>query len=79
MKLGKLGEQFVLKSQKVFDNIKFLTHEVVDSREYYSKRIRRDEKARADFLAMLEDEHMEGVYMRDIIRLGVKPDDPCLR
>lgn len=79
MKLGKLGEQFVLKSHKAFDNIKFLAHEVVDSNKYYPKRIQRDEKARADFLAMLEKEDVEGIYMRDIIRLEVKPDDSCLR
>ena len=41
MKLGKLGEQIVLKSEKAFDAIKFQKYEIADSAEYYIKRKKR--------------------------------------
>ncbi len=34
MKLGKLGEQFVLKSQKAFEEIHFLSYEMADLKLY---------------------------------------------
>ena len=79
MRLGKLGEQFVLKSQKAFDTIKFLSYVPVDHRQYYVKRKSRDDEARAAFLAELEENDLYGLYMRDILRQEVKPDDPRLR
>ena len=79
MKLGKLGEQFVLKSEKAFNLIEFVSYVPVDHTEYYSRRKTRDEEARAAFRAELEKDDIEGLYMRDIIREGVKADDPRLR
>jgi len=79
MRLGKLGEQFVLKSQKAFDTIKFLSYVPVDNRQYYVKRKSRDDEARAAFRAELEENDLDGLYMRDILRQEVKPDDPRLR
>ena len=79
MRLGKLGEQFVLKSQKAFDTIKFLSYVPVDNRQYYVKRKSRDDEARAAFRAELEENDLDGLYMRDILRQEVKPADPRLR
>lgn len=79
MHLEKLGEQFVLKSQKAFQCIQFLNAESVDSTQYYPKRKARDEEARAAYRTELEKDDMNGLYMRDIIREEVKPDDPRLR
>ena len=79
MKLGKLGEQFVLKSEKAFNLIEFVSYVPVDHTEYYSRRKIRDEEARAAFRAELEKDDIEGLYMRDIIREEVKADDPRLR
>jgi hypothetical protein len=79
MKLGKLGEQFVLKSQKVFDTIKFIEYEVADNTIYYAKRKARDDEARAAYLKELENEDLDGIFMRDIIREEMKPNDPRLR
>ena len=39
----------------------------------------RDDEARAAFNAELEKDDLNGLYMRDIIREEVKPDDPRLR
>lgn len=79
MRLGKLGEQFVLKSSAAFEKIQFVSYEVADNTQYYAKRKARDDEARAAFRAELEKDDLNGLYMRDIIREEVKPDDPRLR
>ena len=79
MRLGKLGEQFVLKSQAAFDKIKFISYETCDNTVYYAKRKARDDEARAAFRAELERDDLDGLYMRDIIREEVQPNDPRLR
>lgn len=79
MRLGKLGEQFVLKSQAAFDKIKFISYETCDNTVYYAKRKARDDEARAAFRAELERDDLDGLYMRDIFREEVQPNDPRLR
>ena len=79
MRLGKLGEQVVLKSRKAFDNIRFLSYVPVDSTEYYAKRKLRDDDARMAYRVKMDEEDIDGLYMRDIIREEVKPDDSRLR
>ena len=79
MKLGKLGEQVVLKSEKAFDAIEFLGYEIADNTIYYPKRKRRDEKARAAYRRKLEEDDWNGIYMRDIIKEEMMADDDRLR
>ena len=79
MKLGKLGEQFVLKSEKAFDTIRFLDYTPADSVVYYPKRKARDEEARDAYLKELEQEDLNGIYLRDIIREEMKQNDVRLR
>ena len=79
MRLGKLGEQFVLKSTAAFEKLQFVSYEVADNTQYYAKRKARDDEARAAFRAELEKDDLNGLYMRDIIREEVKPNDPRLR
>lgn len=79
MRLGKLGEQIVLKSKKAFDEIKFISYEVCDNKIYYAKRKARDDEAREAFNLELDKEDLRGLFMRDIIRKEVMPDDPRLR
>lgn len=79
MRLGKLGEQFVLKSPTAFEKIQFVSYEMADNTEFYAKRKARDGEARAAFNAELEKDDLNGLYMRDIIREEVKPNDPRLR
>ena len=69
MRLGKLGEQIVLKSKKAFDALTFIEAIKAPSQEYFSKYKLRDEQARDKYrhLAskpMAEDE----TYVIDIIR-----------
>lgn len=66
MRLGKLGEQVVIMSKKAFSSLSFSSYAPVDSSEYYVKRKARDEEARADYLAVLEKEDKDGVYIRDL-------------
>ena len=79
MRLGKLGEQFVLKSPKAFDAIRFLGYTVADNAVYYAKRKVRDDEARAAYAKELEAADIDGIFMRDILREEMKPDDPRLR
>lgn len=79
MRLGKLGEQYVLKTEKAFEAIQYVGHQAADNTIYYARRKARDDEARAAFMAELEREGMDGIYMRDIIREGVTADDARLR
>lgn len=79
MRLGKLGEQFVIKSPGAFEKLCFLSYEITDNTVYYAKRKARDEDARAAFRAELERDDANGLYMRDIIREEVQPNDARLR
>lgn len=79
MRLGKLGEQFVLKSRNAFEAVRFDGYETVDSAVYYPKRKSRDEEARDAYQAELERDITEGLYIRDLIQGRVKPDDPRIR
>lgn len=79
MQLGKLGEQFVLKSPKAFEAIKFIGYTVADNTIYYAKRKVRDDAARAAYQKELEKDDLDGIFMRDIIREEIRSDDPRLR
>lgn len=79
MRLGNLGEQFVIKSQKAFDEIKFISYAPVNHKEYYPKRKSRDEEARAAYRRELERSDVRGIYMINLIQGEVDPDDPRLR
>ena len=75
MKLGKLGEQIVLKSQFAFSRIKFEGFEVAEKEEFYVLRKSRDDEANQLYLEMLEEDS-NGLYIQDIIRGGITNDDP---
>lgn len=79
MRLGKLGEQLVIKSSAAFEKLRFLSYEIADNTVYYAKRKARDEEARAAFRAEMERDDVNGLYMRDIIREEVQPNDVRLR
>ena len=75
MKLGKLGEQIVIKSQFAFSRLKFEGFDVAEKDEFYVLRKSRDDEANRLYLEMLEEEG-DGLYIQDIIRGGIKNDDP---
>ncbi len=75
MRLGKLGEQIVIKSKFAFSKLKYEGFEVAEKDAYYVLRKARDEKANQTYLDILEEE-ADGLYIQDIIRGGVTNDDP---
>ena len=79
MKLGKLGEQIVLKSKKAFDLIEFQKYKVAEGKKYYTLRLNRMEKAKSDYKKSLEDSDISRLFIRDLILGDVKDDDPRLR
>ncbi len=78
MRLGKLGEQYALKSERAFEQLKFVSFEAAETIEYYSRRKVRDADARAAYEKELEKDDIDGIYMRDLIRYGEKYYDTRL-
>lgn len=81
MKLGTLGEQVVLISERAFKQIEFIEQETADYREYYFKRTQRDKKARETYASRKKDlqQLINDVFILDIIREDMKNDDPRLQ
>ena len=69
MRLGKLGEQVVLKSKKVFEALKFVEDIKAPREEYFAKYRQRDEEARGRYRQIASKPLAENeVYFIDIIR-----------
>ena len=77
MRLGKLGEQFALKSPYAFEKLRFKQFHTAEREIYYPKKKAGNEKAIEEYRKM-EEETVDGLYMIDILRKKVKNDDPCL-
>ncbi len=75
MRLGKLGEQIVLKSQFAFSKIRFEGFEVARKDEFNVLRKARNDKASQTYLGIQEEEG-DGLYILDIMRGGITNDDP---
>lgn len=75
MRLGKLGEQIVIKSQFAFSRLKFEGFDIAEKDRYYVLRKARDDEANRLFTDMLEEEG-DGLYIQDIMRGGIGNDDP---
>lgn len=74
MKLGKLGEQIVIKSQYAFSCLTYDGFEIAKKEEFYEYRKVRNNNANKMYLDILEDES-DGLYIQDIIRLEIKNND----
>lgn len=81
MKLGNLGNQIVLKSKLAFSRIKFLGYEEAPQQIHYPLRKKRDELARSAYLTNRQGGILptDSLLMIDIIRGGIKPNDPRLQ
>ena len=79
MRLGKLGEQVVLRSPAAFDAISFLQAIPVDASIYHLRRLSRDRNAREDYRKMLTETPVdEGIYVSTIINEKWNNDDSRL-
>lgn len=80
MHLGKLGQQFVLKSETAFDSITFTGYEIAVHNEWYAKRVSRDSGARNDYLNVERYRIQPGdLFITQILSEEMKPNDPRLR
>jgi hypothetical protein len=79
MRLGKLGEQVVLRTPAAFDALSFVEAIPVDASIYHARRLSRDRDAREDFRKMLtETQAGEEIYVSTIINEKWNNDDPRL-
>jgi len=74
MRLGKLGEQIVIKSKFAFSRLHYEGFDIAEKEQYYVLRKARDDEANQLYLEMLEEES-DGLYIQDIMRGGIKNDD----
>lgn len=77
MKLGKLGEQIVIKSKYAFTKLKYEGFEVAEQGKYYVHRKSRNDEANRQYFEMF-DKESDGLYIQDIIRGGITNDNPCI-
>ncbi len=82
MKLGELGEQIVLMSEKAFGQISYIEHEIADGSIYNPRRMEREERAKSAYLSNHGqdfDLSSDDLFVLDIIREKVKNNDPRLQ
>ncbi len=74
LRLGKLGEQIVIKSQFAFSHLHYEGFDIAEREKYYVQRKSRNDNANLLYLQMLEKES-DGLYIQDIIRGGIGNGD----
>ena len=80
MHLGRLGQQFVLKSKRAFEQIRFTGSEIASSDAWYAKKVLRDRTARREYFSVERNRRQRGdLYITQILDEEMKPDDPRLR
>lgn len=80
LQLGKLGQQFVLKSKEAFERLEFIGYESADYKVWYKKKLFRDQTARHQYLDVERNRRQKGdLFMIHILDEEMKPDDPRLR
>ena len=77
LRLGKLGEQIALVSEKAFEAIRFLGAETVSKGEYYPKFLSRDTMARKTYHNEIKKSrtYRDDIFVMDILREEMKNDD----
>ncbi len=79
MRLGKLGEQIVLKRKKAFEQIYFIGYEGVDAGEYFNKKREREREARREYRKSKEvTADVNELFILDIMREEIKNGDARL-
>ena len=80
MRLGKSGKQFVLKSKRSFERLRFLGYETADYREWYKKKAFRDKSARRQYFDVERNRRQKGdLYITTILDEEMTADDPRIR
>ena len=80
MRLGHLGNQYVLKSRKAFEQIRHVESRQAMRADWLDRKNDRDRAARQEYLGELRRRRMPGDLRIDrIIDEGIGPDDERLR
>lgn len=81
LRLGRLGTQVALRSERAFGRIEFLGAETVPWAEYHARQVARDAAAREAWSRRIRRRHRaaDEVYAIDIIRRRLKHGDAGLR
>lgn len=88
MRLGKLGKQHMIRSERAFEALEFESAEPADSAIYWARRAARDEQARADFQAIAseaavaradDDDSRASLYISTLMSMGEDELHACLR
>lgn len=72
MKLGELGEQYLIKSDKAFYNLNFVEAKAVEKERYYEKVLNRDRAAREKYYQLAANQSEREKRILDIIRESKK-------
>jgi len=76
MLLGKLGQQFVLKSKAAFDEVRFAGYEIAESSEWFARKESRDKSARREYFDVERNKRQRGdVYITQIMDEEMRVDD----
>ena len=80
MRLGHLGDQYVLKSRKAFERIIYVESRLASRSDWLERKTSRDHAARQEYLGTLRHRRVSGDLRIDrIIDEGIGPDDERLR
>ena len=80
MRLGKLGEQVVIKSKRAFGRLKFLSAKAAVREEWLELKESRDASARRDYFDMRKTPYrLEDLSIQQIMRERIVPGDPRIR
>ena len=77
MRLGKLGEQIVLKSPEAFEALRFVGAQKAEKEIWYPRKVARDRMARNAYSEMRQ-EFSDGTFLIDMIRQKWENDDTRL-
>ena len=78
MKLGNLGEQIFIKSERAFERLEYVGANIVSGKDYYPQWLKRDIEARAAYRLMKND-YSKDVFVMDIVRNNWRNDDVRLQ
>lgn len=80
IRLGKLGQQFVLKSKAAFERINFIGYEIANRDEWYARKQTRDRLARREYFDLERNRRQRGdLYITQILDEEMRSDDLRLR
>lgn len=80
MRLGKLGQQIVLKSEKAFSKLKYVESIEANKDEWFLKKQIRNKKANSDYFNVEKNtRRKDDIYILNILNEEIKEDDVRLR